>query len=306
MNHNQRFDILGLGCCTVDDLLYIEAFPAPDSKVRVLERVRSSGGLTASALVAASRLGAHCAYAAQLGFDDLSNFVAQSLQRENVDLSHIAWNEHAQPIHSTILVDTTAHTRTILWSKNGATGAHDALPDEEVIGSCRVLFLDHYGTTGSIRAAKIARQNQIPVVADLERDNVPRFGELLAFVDHLIISQRFALHLTKTNSPQNAIRVLVSGRQAVVVTCGENGCWFASCEDQTPRYSPAFAVKTLDSTGCGDIFHGAYACELARGERLESRVRFAAAAAAIKATRRGVQSGAPTRLEVEAFLEERV
>ncbi len=300
-----RFDILGLGCCTVDDFVYLAAFPTPDTKHRVLERQRDGGGLTASALVAAARLGARCAYAAQLGYDELSQFVARNLQRENVDLSHIVWSEAAQPIHSTILVDTSSHTRTILWSKNGETGAHDTLPPAEIIRNCRVLFVDHYGINGAIRAAKIARENAIPVVADLERDNVPRFQELLALVDHLVVSERFARHLTQADSVENALRVLVVGREAVVVTCGEIGCWFASSDDKTPRHFPAFAVETVDTTGCGDIFHGAYACELARGEVLEKRVRFASASAAIKATRRGVQRGAPTRREVEAFLQSR-
>ena len=296
------FDILGLGCCTVDELLYVEAFPLPDAKIRVLERVRDCGGLTASALVAASRLGARCAYGAQLGHDANSRFVAQSLQRHAVDLSPVVWNEQAQPIHSTIIVDTTNHTRNIFWEQPGVVGAHDELPDEQTIRNCRVLFVDHYGTTGSIRAARIARKNGIAVVADIERDNVPRFTELLELVDHLVISQRFALHLTNTMSARDAVRVLVGGRAAVVVTCGQNGCWFASSDDETPRHFPAFAVETVDSTGCGDIFHGAYASELARGETLHNRVRFASAAAALKATRRGVQSGAPTRAEVEEFL----
>lgn len=320
MNASKRFDILGLGCCTVDDSIYVAAFPAPDSKVRVLERARSGGGLTASALVAAARLGATCAYAAQLGFDENSRFVAENLRRENVDLSHVVWNGSAQPIHSTILVDATNRTRTILWSKDGETGAHDELPAAEIIAACGVLFVDHYGTSGSIRAAEIARANGIPVVADLERDNVPRFAELLELVDHLVVSQRFAQHLTQQNSPQDALRTLVRGRAAAVVTCGENGCYFAEkSEFETAskvansgenrevalRHFPAFEVETRDSTGCGDIFHGAYAASLARGENLETRVRLASAAAAIKATRRGVQSGAPTRAEVEAFLTAR-
>lgn len=300
----KKFDILGLGCCTVDDLLYVEAFPAPDSKVRVLERMRDGGGLTASALVAASRLGARCAYAAQLGHDYLSQFVADNLQRENIDLSHVAWCENAQPIHSTVVIDVSNHTRNIFWSLDGVTGAHDTLPEADVIAQSRVLFLDHYGTSGGIRASQIARRYNIPVVADLERDNVPRFSELLENVDHLVVSQRFALHLSQTRTPQDAVRVLVRNRAAAVVTCGEEGAWFASGNDATPRHIAAFPVQTLDSTGCGDIFHGAYACELARGETLEHCVRFASAAAAIKATRRGVQRAAPTRAEVEALVNQ--
>ena len=301
---DQQFDILGIGCCTVDDLLYVESFPAPDTKQRVLERVRDGGGLTASALVAASRLGARCSYAAQLGHDELSQFVARNLERENIDLSHVVWTDRAQPIHSTIVVDTTNHTRTILWSKDGETGAHDSLPAESVIRKARVLFLDHYGTVGGIRAAKIARENGVAVVADLERDNVPRFHELLEQIDHLIISHHFAINLTKSKNARDAVRVLVRNRAAVVVTCGEEGAWFASRENATSQHLPAFRVQTVDSTGCGDIFHGAYAGELARGETLENCVRFASAAAAVKATRCGVQRAAPTREEVEAFLRE--
>jgi sugar/nucleoside kinase (ribokinase family) len=60
----------------------------------------------------------------------------------------------------------------------------------------------------------------------------------------------------------------------------------------------------VDTTGCGDVFHGAYASALARGLSLAERVRFAAAAAALKATRPGGQAGIPTRPEVEAFLQE--
>jgi ribokinase len=67
---------------------------------------------------------------------------------------------------------------------------------------------------------------------------------------------------------------------------------------------PAFAVKAIDTTGCGDTFHGVYAAELARGVALAERIRRAAAAAAIKATCNGAQKGIPDRGQVDAFLAE--
>jgi len=51
------FDVLGVGVAAVDDILWVEAYPPPDSKVRVVRRERHPGGLTATALVAAARLG---------------------------------------------------------------------------------------------------------------------------------------------------------------------------------------------------------------------------------------------------------
>lgn len=302
---NATYDVLGLGCATVDDLLYVEQFPAPDVKTRVLRSERQGGGLTATALVAASRLGARCAYAAVLGHDEYSQFVAENLRRENVDLSHVVWCDDARPIHSTIVVDTQRHTRNIFFEISGAVGAHDELPHEEIIRATRVLFLDHYGTTGGIRAAQIARAAEIPIVADLERENVPRFAELLALVDHLIISQAFAVRYTNTRSPSAAALALWNeNRQAVIVTCGTEGCWAVEAGDALVRHHAAFAVETVDTTGCGDVFHGAYAASLARGYALNQRLRFASAAAALKAMKHGAQAGIPIRAQVEDFMQQ--
>jgi sugar/nucleoside kinase (ribokinase family) len=295
---------LGLGCATVDDLLYVEQFPAPDVKTRVLRSERQGGGLTATALVAASRLDARCAYGAVLGHDEYSQFVVENLRRENVDLAHVVWSDDARPIHSTIVVDTQHHTRNIFFQISGAVGAHDELPHEEVIRATRVLFLDHYGTTGGIRAARIARAAGIPVVADLERENVPRFDELLSLVDHLIVSRAFAMRYTSTHSPAEAAHALWHDQRcAVVVTCGAEGCWSVEEKDAPARHHPAFAVETVDSTGCGDVFHGAYAAALARDYDFDERVRFASAAAALKAMKHGAQAGSPTHHEVRRFLQ---
>jgi sugar/nucleoside kinase (ribokinase family) len=85
------YDILGLGCATVDDLLYVDSYPPPDTKTRILRSERQCGGLTATALVAAARFGAKCAYAGQLGNDDQSTFVDRALRAEGIDtLVHAA------------------------------------------------------------------------------------------------------------------------------------------------------------------------------------------------------------------------
>ena len=64
------YDVLGLGSVAVDDLLYVPHYPPADAKLQVRRRERQCGGLTATALVAAARLGARCAYAGVLGEDE--------------------------------------------------------------------------------------------------------------------------------------------------------------------------------------------------------------------------------------------
>jgi sugar/nucleoside kinase (ribokinase family) len=166
--------------------------------------------------------------------------------------------------------------------------------------------VDHVGVDGALRAARLARAAGIPVVADLERDSGPGFAALFELVDHLIVSREFALSRTGTKVPEDAVgRLWDEHRDTVVVTDGENGAWYRSRDaaDGT-LHQPAYPIQVVDSTGCGDVFHGAYATSLAAGMKVGLRVRFAAIAAALKARRPGGQAGAPRLAEVSAVLDE--
>lgn len=133
---------------------------------------------------------------------------------------------------------------------------------------------------------------------------MPQFSELLALVDHLIVSLAFAKKLTGEAEPAVAARKLWrDDRRAVVVTCGADGCWHVDAASVSrPCHQPAYRVQVVDTTGCGDVFHGAYATGLVRGLPLLERIRFASAAAALKATQYGGQAGIPSRTAVEEFL----
>ena len=121
---------------------------------------------------------------------------------------------------------------------------------------------------------RIARQAGVGVVADVERNPGGPFAELLSAVDHLIVSQRFARELGGADEPAEAARRLwMPLRHAVVVTCGSAGCWYADATTGgEPRHFPAFAVDVVDTTGCGDVFHGVYAAGLAAGDNLRQRI----------------------------------
>ncbi|MGO9112354.1 MAG: PfkB family carbohydrate kinase [Thermoguttaceae bacterium] len=302
---NNSFDILGLGCTAVDDLLYLDAHPAPDAKAPIRGRERQCGGLTLTALVAAARMGCRCAYAGMLGDDELSRVVVQRLVDEGIDVAHICRRANARPIRSTILVDRGRQTRTILFEVGELLGADSNWPHEDLIRGAGALIVDHYGTEGMIRAARIARAARIPVVADFESADDPRFPTLIALVDHLILSRDFALRITNTKDPALAARSLwTSERRAVVVTCGSEGCWYVSHQrPEIPCHQPALAVETIDTTGCGDVFHGAYAAAIVHGLDVPMALRFASVAAGLKAKCRGGQAGIPTRSAVEAQME---
>ena len=295
-------DILGLGCATIDELLFVENYPAPDAKVLVQHHEIQGGGLCATALVAAARFGARCAFGGMLGRDATSQKVAHILECEGVCTDLVCWRDDAAAIHSTIIVDKTRNTRNIFFRRDGLVGAPPDSPEESEIAASRVLFVDHYGGSGNTRAVRLARKNGVPVVADFERQNVPNWDEFFPLVDHLILSRGFAAKLTGESQIEKMARALWNeNREIVAVTDGENGS-IALQNGEIFRFETP-KIEVVDTTGCGDVFHGVYAATLAFGWNLERRMKAASIAAALKAREIGAQKGIPTRAQVESFKE---
>jgi sulfofructose kinase len=296
-------DVLALGAAAIDDLLYVDAYPQPDTKTTVRDATRQCGGLSATALVAAARLGARCAYAGTLGPDgDVdSAFVLDALGVEGIDTRHCVRVVGGGPVKSVIVVGRDTGTRNIFPRQPAHTGAHPQSPPESVIRASRVLLVDHLGITGMLRAAHLARASDVAIVSDIERADDASALDLLALVDHPVLSEEFATALTGHADIGTALRSLWSPvRRALTITCGPRGAWF-TVDGLTVLHQPAFQVDVIDTTGCGDVFHGAYCAALARGEPIDICVRVASAAAALKATQPGAQRGAPTRTQLEAF-----
>jgi len=302
----QTIDLLGLGVVAVDDLIFVPSYPPADAKIPVSRRERHCGGLTATALVAAARLGCHCSYAGVLGSDELSKFAIERLSQEGINFSHLVRRDEARPISATIIVDEGEKTRNIFFDLHGYVGADDVLPEADVIRSARALFVDYLSPKGMLRAARIAREAGIPIVADFEGSDSPYFEELLGQVDHLIVSRGFATAFTGTKDPaEAALRLWTPKRKVVVTTCGADGCWYVSdSRPESPIHHPAFPVKVVDTTGCGDVFHGAYAVCLAEGAPVSRAIQVATAAAGLKATQPGGRSGIPNRAMLDRFLRE--
>lgn len=297
-----RWDILGLGVVTVDDLLYVAHYPQANTKLPIRARRREGGGLTATALVAATRLGVSTAYAAVLGDDELSRFSLEALQREGVDCSPVRRQAGAQPPHSLIIVDQLSGQRTILYSNEGVVPYRPEDVSEALLAECRVLLVDNREVLAALRAVEIAHRLGIPVVGDIEPELEPEAPDLMRQIDHLIISIELGMQVTGQTEPERIIPALMTpDRACCLITAGERGGWYAAKGEPVCHF-PAFPVQAVDTTGCGDVFHGAYAAGLARGESIPAIIRVAAAAAALKATQPGGRSGIPTRAVVEHFL----
>jgi sugar/nucleoside kinase (ribokinase family) len=279
-----EFDIVGVGTAAVDDLLIVERYPGVDEKCQVLESRRSFGGLVGTALAAAAAAGARCAYAGVLTDDELGVAVRGALERAGVDCTRALLRGDGCTIHSTVVCERTRGTRTIYFStpREYPRGAIDT---PSIVDSARVLLVDQLGA----EVAREARRLSVPVVADMEWPHRDDSEEFMAEVDHLIISRTFAVELTGETDPGAMVRHLHArhARACTAVTCGEEGCFYASGPSGALHHEPAVRVATLETNGCGDVFHGAYALALMRGWSVERCVGYASAAASAYAARPG-------------------
>ncbi len=301
----KAYDLFGFGIAAVDDLIEVPRFPHAGTKVEILGRRRQGGGLCATALVAAARLGVKCMYGGFLGCNELSDFTRTVLRNEGIDFLEEVPYPDAEPFHSVILVDHATGERTILYSREKvvAPWARDIRAD--LIKNSRALFVDHFAPDGTVQACKIARRFGIPVVADIENANEAGVREVIALADHLIVPIRLAIELTGANDIESVVFALSQQRACTAVTDGARGCWYIEGgKDVRVKHQPAFTVEVVDTTGCGDVFHGAYAAALLSGSAIPAAIRFAGAAAAIKATQPGGQQGIPDRATVEMFLRD--
>jgi sulfofructose kinase len=298
----KRWDVLGLGVVAVDDLLFVEHYPGPDVKLPVLSRKRQGGGLAGTALVAAQRLGARAAYLGVLGEDDLSLFTLKELEREGVDCSACLRREGARPFYAVIIVDQFAGTRNIFYTSDSVIEPPIEALSEDLLCTSRLLFADYSVIGSGMHALRSARKLGMPTVADLEVTDDPRVPEFISLVDHLIIGLQAGKRFTGEIEPEAMVRALSKGsRRCTTVTAGQRGCWYAEAGGPI-RHFPAFDVRVVDTTGCGDVFHGAYMACIAKGETVERAIQVATTAAGIKAGQPGGRMGIPSMPAVEQFL----
>ena len=291
------YDILGLGCVAVDESLVLERFPAEDSKARIFSRNSAVGGTTATALLAAAKLGASCAYAGTLGDDVASRLVLAAFQHAGIDSSLIRRDPAARPIRCTIVTSQRTGSRTVLYDLEGAVPAAAGWPPDGAIRAAKLLLVDQFGREGIIPAARLAKAAGIPVVLDLEHANsADEYVELVALANHVVFTRALAANITGHANPAEAVDQLWQNtHQAIILTAGTDGLWYRCADDPQSRHLPAYAVTARDTTGCGDVFRGAYAAALVQGESVEVALRYGAAAAAFRAAAKTGAERLPTR-----------
>ncbi len=283
-----QFDIVGLGLNATDTLLLLPKFPAYAGKVAFTDEVLSPGGQVASAIVACARLGLRAKYIGSVGDDLRGQIQMKSLQESGVNIDHVQVRENCPNQSAYILVDKSTGERTVLWSRPECLKLKpdEITPDQIACG--RMLHIDAHDTPAVERAARIAREAGIPVSIDVD-SIYPGFDDVLPHVDYLVGSSEFPINWTHESDPFLALELIQDeyGMKVAAMTLGADGA-LARINGRF-YYSPAFVVDCVDTTGAGDVFHGAFCYAVLNGMNMEETLEFSNAMAALNCTALGAR-----------------
>lgn len=295
------FDVIGMGVCAVDFLGIVPGYPRPDTKNQMKRFIRQGGGPVGTGLVALARLGASVGYLGKLGSDELSRSAMDDFAREHVDVSHVIVEEGAGPAFAFVIVDEKTGSRTIMWTTEQLRQLTPDDIDQALIRSARFLFVDEYLLESALAVAPLARDGGVRVVLDAESPEKEGIEKLIRLTDILIVPEEFASRFCGSTEPESSAATLLGlGPSIVVITQGKNGS-FCKSEDRS-FHQCAFEVEVVDTTGCGDVFHGAFIYGLLRDWPLEVVAEFASAVAGLKCCGLGGRASIPTLEEVIEFL----
>lgn len=299
---SERNRVIGLGLACLDQLLLWEDMGVPVREARIVGRDTQGGGMAATALVAVSRLGAPAELWSAVGDDWVGDLIVRELGDEGVDTGQVLRLEGGTSLLVTVCVDQPTGERHFM-SSTGRTLPENPVGDLERLATAGCLLVDHGLPHSEVRAARRARELGVPVVSDTEGIGEGN-RDVFAHVDCAILSQECAGRLGAGDDWREAgRRVQAMGPRCVVITLGDQG--LAYLDGDTYDRVPAFPVDVVDTTGAGDVFHGAFCYGLVQGYGLRDNLVYASATAALKCQRLGGRTGIPQRQEVFAFLGER-
>lgn len=296
-----KVDIVGIGLNATDTVLMVREYPPLGGKERVVSLSQLAGGQIATALVACQRLGLKTRYVGKVGDDEGGRFQLKSLRKEGIDVQYTQTSPSTPNQFGIIIVDQATGERTVYWDRDERLALAPEELKREAITTARVLHIDGCDAAACAKAARWARKAGIPVIADL--DTVyKKVEQIFPLIDYLIASANFLPAVTGHNDPIRVLEYMASEYKihAPGMTLGRDGALVFS--GGRFFYSPGFVVETVDTTGAGDIFHGAFAYGLLQGWEMERILDFSNAMAGLNCTRVGARGGIATVAEAEKLM----
>jgi len=303
-----NIQVVGLGMATLDILIRLTEMPTWEDGSHFSAIAIDGGGPVATAIAAVARLGVSAGFVGTCGSDRLAEIKLQTLAECGVDVSRMV--RRPVPENEIVLVSVHEQTGERLFTGSTAFQEYQLAPEEldrDYFLSADVLHLDGYHGDAALLAAAWMRDAGKTVVLDGSATRQPISPEMRALVsrvDVLICGSGFGATLTGRDDPWEIGRAILDlGPRVVVQTEGKAGSYTITRDDAF--HVPSFDIDVVDTTGAGDVFHGAYIVGMLRGWEVRRTVQFATAVSALKCTGLGGRRPIPCFDQVIEFLRAR-
>jgi len=300
----KQFDVVGLGASTVDIITRVDHFPAKREGQQALAMIIQGGGPVATALVTVSRLGGKTAMIDSIGDDWAGALVLDGFQTEGVYADTVEVQAGTTTSVSNILVSAHDGARAIMWVPGSVPELSLSEAQRSAIRSAKIIHMSGRHLNACLEAARLAKESHGRVSFDGGANRYrSELKALVPLTDICIVAKGFAENYTgETEISRSAGLLLKEGPEIAVVTDGGNGSWIRT-KDGVSFHQPAFLFpRTVDTTGCGDSYHGAFLAGLLKGFPVGKTAAFASAVAAMNSQHLGGRSGVPGFDDVKKFL----
>lgn len=279
--------LLCVGALTQDTILRLDALPSGPGKFLPHEAVQIAAGMAAIAATAASRQGGDVSLWASVGDDAIGKDLVAQMVAEGIDCAEVRRVVGGRSAVAAILVDT-AGERMIVPYYDPVTQADPAECPFDLTGFDAVL-VDARWPGAAALALEGARACGIAAILDADVAPRPVLERLLPLATHIVASLPAARILCgQAISAGGAVRSLSATLDAfIAVTDGAQGTVLRNRGSDGARHVPSPQIEAVDTLAAGDVFHGVFALNLARGWDEERAIRMASAAAALKCLRFG-------------------
>lgn len=297
--------ILCIGHSSWDMTVPVDDYPIENTKYRFSEKYSAGGGPASNAAYLLGKWGIETVIATTIGSDDFGTKIKKEFQDIKVNTEYIETNYEKETSFSFILINKKNGSRTVF---NVAT-EHPALKKLNYDFTPDIIFTDGHDY-GATQNAISKYQNAISVI-DAGRIT-PELLELCKYIKYIVCSKGFAETVTGMkfdfNNPQSLVNIYTKLQNKypnsnLTITLEEHGCLYTSGNEI--KIMPGLKLTPVDTTGAGDIFHGAFTYGLANGFNMDKIVTFANIAAGLSVTKMGSRLSIPSLSEVMDYYNAR-
>lgn len=293
-----------IGHASYDITLPIESFPEENIKYRIENHVECGGGPASNAAYLLAKWGAPTSFVGAVGKDYYGDRIIEEFKQIGVDTTYLEQREDYRTSSSYIIANRSNGSRTIITSKDAKKVN---LVQSEILLEGDVILVDGEEMDASIKVINEKKEALSILDAGTLKESTLLLGRMVRV---LACSKDFAESFTKTKIDHYEIDFLATIHKeleeyfgnTVIITLESMGAFVKS---DTYKIIPSIKVKAVDSTGAGDIFHGALAYFLGNHYQLEEAVRLANITGALSVLKVGGRYSIPTLEEVLEKSKER-